>query len=132
MESFDRFSDVRFMFCQLGGFAPAFSARWDYHAKHQRAMSQTTKQPLPRWANRTLREYLSRVWLDTHAQDRHILRLVLELLGDDVIVLGGDFPITPPEDGVFFAMGELEAMGVPDSTRRKIEREKAQRLLGHD
>ena len=132
MESFDRFSDVRFMFCQLGGFAPACSARWDYHAKHQRAMSQTTKQPLPRWANRTLREYLSRVWLDTHAQDRHILRLVLELLGDDVIVLGGDFPITPPEDGVLFAMGELEAMGVPESTRRKIEREKAQHLLGHD
>jgi predicted TIM-barrel fold metal-dependent hydrolase len=128
--TFDRFHDVRFMFCQLGGFAPACCARWDYHAKHQHIMSQATSQPLPAWANRTLQDYLSRVWLDTHSQDRHILRLVLELLGDDGIVLGGDFPITPPEDGVPYVMAELEALGVSDTTKRKIERENAEHLLG--
>jgi predicted TIM-barrel fold metal-dependent hydrolase len=130
--TFDRHRDVRFMFCQLGGFAPACCARWDYHAKHQRTMSQTTGQPLPSWATRTLQEYLSHLWLDTHSQDRHILRLVLEMLGDDVIVLGGDFPITPVEDGVLHVLGELEAMDVVDSTRRKIERENALHLLGRE
>ena len=72
------------------------------------------------------------MWFDTHSQDRHILRLVMEMLGDDVIVLGGDFPITPPEDGVAHIMGELAAMGVSDSARQKIERENAQHLLGQD
>jgi predicted TIM-barrel fold metal-dependent hydrolase len=127
--TFDKFMDVRFMFCQLGGFAPACCARWDYHTKHQRALSERSGQPLPRWAVGDLREYLSRIWLDTHSQDRHILRLVLDLLGDETIVLGGDFPITPTEDGVPYAMAELAALDVPESTRRKIERENAERLL---
>jgi predicted TIM-barrel fold metal-dependent hydrolase len=127
--TFDQFSDVRFMFCQLGGFAPACCARWDYHTKHQRALSERTGQPLPRWAAGDLQEYLSRIWLDTHSQDRHILRLVLELLGDDGIVLGGDFPITPTEDGVPYAMAQLDALGVSENTRRKIERNNAERLL---
>jgi predicted TIM-barrel fold metal-dependent hydrolase len=128
--TFDRFSNVRFMFCQLGGFAPACCARWDYHVKHQRTMSRMTGQPLPSWANGTLRDYLSRVWLDTHSQDRHGLRLVMDLLGDGGVVLGGDYPITPTEDGVPHVMGELAALGVSDSTRRKIERENAEGLLG--
>ncbi len=128
--TFDRFRDVRFMFCQLGGFAPACCARWNYHARHQRARSQASGQPVPAWANRALEEYLTHIWLDTHSQDRHLIRLVTELLGDDVIVLGGDYPITPPEDGVPHVMGELDRLGVPDSTRRKIERENAMRLLG--
>jgi len=128
--TFDRFNDVRFMFCQLGGFAPACCARWDYHVKHQRTMSERSGQPLPRWANGVLREYLSHVWLDTHSQDRHILRLVMELLGDDGIVLGGDYPITPPEDGVPHVMAELDALGVSETTKHKIERENAERLLG--
>jgi diguanylate cyclase (GGDEF)-like protein len=34
---------------------------------------------MPAWASHTLTEYLSRVGFDTHSQDRHILRLVLDL-----------------------------------------------------
>ena len=128
--TFDRFSDVRFMFCQLGGFAPACCARWDYHTKHQRILSDRMGQPVPQWAKGDLREYLSRIWLDTHSQDRHVLRLVLDLIGDESIVLGGDFPITPIDDGVPYAMFELAALGVPESTTRRVERENAEHLLG--
>ncbi|HEX6513217.1 MAG TPA: amidohydrolase family protein [Chloroflexota bacterium] len=128
--TFDRWPDVRFMFCQLGGFAHACCARWDFHRQQQRLMSAAPGRPLPHWADHALEEYLSRLWLDTHSQDRHIMRLTMEVAGEDAIVLGGDYPLTLPEGGVLHAMTELEALGVSEQTRTKVERENALRLLG--
>jgi predicted TIM-barrel fold metal-dependent hydrolase len=127
--TFDRFPDVRFMFCQLGGFAPACCARWDFHCRQRRLISEATGQPMPAWASRHLTEYLSRVWLDTHSQDRHILRLVIDQVGDQGIVLGGDYPLTVPEDGVLHVMSEVKALGLPAESVTNIERANAARLL---
>lgn len=128
--TFDRFPDVRFMFCQLGGFAPACCARWDFHRKQHKLMSAAGGRPLPDWATHAFEDYLERIWVDTHSQDRHIMRLVMELVGDQTIVLGGDYPLTPPEDGVLHVMAELEELGVSAETKRRIERENALALLG--
>jgi predicted TIM-barrel fold metal-dependent hydrolase len=128
--TFDRFPDVRFMFCQLGGFAPACCARWDFHRKQHKLMSAAAGRALPDWATHAFEDYLSRIWVDTHSQDRHILQLVMQVAGDHTVVLGGDYPLTLPEDGVLHAMGELEALGVSAETRAKVERENALRLLG--
>jgi aminocarboxymuconate-semialdehyde decarboxylase len=128
--TFDRFPDVRFMFCQLGGFAPACCSRWDFHCRQRRLISEATGQPMPAWASRHLTDYLARVWLDTHSQDRHILRLVIEQFGDQGIVLGGDYPLTVPEDGVLHVMAELSAMGLASESVANIEHANARRLLG--
>jgi len=128
--TFDKYPDVRFMFCQLGGFAPGCCARWDFHVRQYRLMGAALNQPLPEWAKHTFVDYLRHVWLDTHSQDRHIMRLVLDLLGDDNIVLGGDYPLTVPEDGVHWVLQELGALGVSPETVHKIERDNALRLLG--
>jgi predicted TIM-barrel fold metal-dependent hydrolase len=128
--TFDRFPDVRFMFCQLGGFAHACCARWDFHRKQHHLMSDAAGKPLPDWANHALEEYLSRIWLDTHSTDRHLMRLVLDLAGDKTIVLGGDYPLTLPEDGVVHNMNELAALNLSPETRSNIERDNALRLLG--
>ncbi len=128
--AFDRYPDVRFMFCQLGGFAHACCARWDFHRKQHQLMSAAAGRPLPDWANHALEEYLGRIWLDTHSVDRHLLRLVLAVAGDHAIVLGGDYPLTLPEDGVLHNMAELDALGVSAATKANIERENALRLLG--
>jgi predicted TIM-barrel fold metal-dependent hydrolase len=128
--TFDRFPDVRFMFCQLGGFAHACCARWDFHRKQQHLMAAAANRPVPDWANHALEEYLGRVWLDTHSQDRYIMRLVMDVAGEHTIVLGGDYPLTLPEDGVLYNMRELDALAPSSATRAKIERENALRLLG--
>ncbi|HEX6512154.1 MAG TPA: amidohydrolase family protein, partial [Chloroflexota bacterium] len=128
--TFDRFPDVRFMFCQLGGFATGCCARWDFHVRQYQLMSSRLGFPLPDWAKHTLTDYMARLWLDTHSQDRHILRLVMDVIGENGIVLGGDYPLTIPEDGVHWLMKELDALGVSPETKRKIERENALRLLG--
>jgi predicted TIM-barrel fold metal-dependent hydrolase len=85
---------------------------------------------MPAWAHHTLTEYLSRIWFDTHSQDRHILRLVIDQIGDHGIVLGGDYPLTVPEDGVLHVMAEVSAMGLPPETVGMIEHANARRLLG--
>lgn len=128
--TFDRFPDVRFMFCQLGGFAPACCARWDFHRKQHKLMSASAGRPLPDWANHAFEDYIEHIWVDTHSQDRHIMRLVLDLVGDRTIVLGGDYPLTLPEDGVLHVMDEVEALGASAATKANIERENALRLLG--
>ncbi|NIO09155.1 MAG: hypothetical protein GTO40_14540, partial [Deltaproteobacteria bacterium] len=62
---------------------------------------------MPSWASRTLQEYLSHVWLDTHTQDRDALALVIAEAGEHVVVLGGDHPYTPFEGGIPYAVAEL-------------------------
>lgn len=128
--TFDKYPNVRFMFCQLGGMTPICCGRWEFHRRQMMRVQQERGLPLPSWAKRSLGEYLSRVWLDTHTQDRHALSLVMAEAGDHVIVLGGDHPYTLLEEGIPYTMGELDAIGVSSEVKQKIECENALNLLG--
>jgi predicted TIM-barrel fold metal-dependent hydrolase len=127
---FDRFPTVRFMFCQLGGAAAICCGRWHFHRMQAMDQANHRNVELPAWARRGLNEILSRVWLDTHTQDRHAIRLVLEEVGLQSIVLGGDYPVSPVELGMHYMTDELDALQLDDGARRKIERENALKLLG--
>ena len=84
---------------------------------------------MPVWARSELTEVLSHVWLDTHTQDRHALRLVLEEAGATQLVLGGDYPVTAPDLGMYYVQSELDALDLSTEVRRKIERDNALDLL---
>jgi predicted TIM-barrel fold metal-dependent hydrolase len=47
----------------------------------------------------------------------------------DRIVLGGDYPISPPEIGLGYTIPQLETVGLSAGDRAKIERGNASRLL---
>jgi hypothetical protein len=49
-------------------------------------------EAIPAWATKTLGDDLSHIWLDTHTLDRQGLSFVMAEAGDNVIVLGGDYP----------------------------------------
>lgn len=127
---FERFPDVRFMFCQLGGAAAICCGRWHFHGAQAREQAAALGRQVPLWARSELPDVLSRVWLDTHTQDRHALRLVLEEAGSDSVVLGGDYPVTDPGLGMRYVQAELDALDLSTEVRRKIERENALALLG--
>ena len=127
---FDRFPTVRFMFCQLGGAAAICCGRWHFHAAQAREQAAARAQEVPRWARAELSEVLARLWLDTHSQDRHALRLVLEELGARNVVLGSDYPVTAPELGMDYVQAELDALDLSTDTRQRIERDNALELLG--
>lgn len=129
---FERFRDVRFMFCQLGGAAAICCGRWHFHATQARAQAAALGRDVPVWARAELTDVLSHVWLDSHTQDRHALRLVLEEAGPQSVVLGGDYPVTAPELGMQYVQAELDALSLSTEVRRSIERDNALALLRLD
>ncbi len=127
---FDRYGGVRFMFCQLGGVAPICCGRWEFQAKQERLLQANLGGPMPDWVNVDLRDVLSRVWFDTHTQDRWALELVMREAGAHTIVLGGDYPFTEPELGMEYTLAELDALELAPDVRRMIERDNALAFLG--
>lgn len=127
---FDRFPTVRFMFCQLGGIATACCGRWAAAIQHARIAQADDSSPLPRWTSHTLDDILGHVWVDTHSSDRHAIALALAEAGDTQLVLGGDYPVTLPDLGMHYTIGELDALNLSHETRKKVERENALALLG--
>ncbi|MBM2811659.1 MAG: aminocarboxymuconate-semialdehyde decarboxylase [Chloroflexi bacterium] len=126
----DKYSDVRFMFCQLGGLVSIMCGRWANQSASAKELERELEIPASPIFERSLGEYLSRIWLDMHTQDRHAIAMVIAEAGDSVLVLGGDHPWTVPERGLPLQMAELEALGVSEETKRKVERENALCLLG--
>jgi predicted TIM-barrel fold metal-dependent hydrolase len=126
---FERFPEVRFLFCQLGGAAAICCGRWHFHAAQAREQASASGQALPAWARSELSDVLAHLWLDTHTQDRDALRLVLEEAGPEAIVLGSDYPVTAPELGMDYVQAELDALDLAADVRRRIERDNALALL---
>ena len=120
---FDRHPEVRFMFGQLGGTAPFYCGRWNNQVR-------TAARRQRVGPSKMLNDYLSHLWLDTHTQDRHAIALVMAEAGEHTIVLGGDYPVTEPENGVDYALAELNALQLAPASRQKIERDNALALLG--
>jgi len=50
-------------------------------------------------------------------------------MGADRIVLGGDYPISPPEVGLGYTLPQLDKVGLSATDRAKIERGNAMKLL---
>ncbi len=63
------------------------------------------------------REYLGKFWVDSATHDPQLLRYILEVIGDEKICLGSDypFPLGDLEIGSF-----IEKMGLPETTVEKI------------
>ena len=128
--TFDRYQDVRFMFCQLGGATAICCGRWHFHRTQAREQAAAMNVEVPVWARRELSDVLAHVWLDTHTQDRHALRLVLSEAGERSVVLGSDYPVTSPELGMDYVQAELDALALAPEVRQRIERDNALALLG--
>ncbi len=65
----------------------------------------------------TPRHYLNKIWYDSATHDPQLLRYILEVVGDDRVCLGTDypFPLGDLEIGAF-----IEQMGLPSETVERI------------
>jgi predicted TIM-barrel fold metal-dependent hydrolase len=79
---------------------------------------------------REVKEVLHNVWFDTAASpylyEERIYRLAVEILGDDQIVMGSDYPLLSPSR----YLAEMTAADLPERSFKKIAGENAARLLG--
>ena len=117
---FERFPKLKVCVVHGGGFAPYQIGRMDagYHQKPNLAAKHIAKPPS---------DYLRQIYVDTVVHNHAALRYVVELLGDDRVMLGTDYP---------FEMGSLDPVdfvrgaAFPDHVTRSILGDTASGLLG--
>ena len=77
-----------------------------------------------------VKEVLLNVWFDTAASpylyETDIYRVAVEIVGDDKILMGSDYPLLTPRQ----YLAEMAAAGLPSRSFKKIAGENAARLLG--
>ena len=106
----ERLPQLRFCFAHAGGsFLPTIGRI--QHGFDCRPNLVAIDNPVPP------RDYLGRFWVDSATHDPALLRYILELIGEDKVCLGTDypFPLGDLEIGRF-----IEKMQLPDTTLAKI------------
>jgi predicted TIM-barrel fold metal-dependent hydrolase len=127
---FDRWWGVKFVFCQLGGFLPFAIGRFDQQLFFERRLYEQQGGPRPAYLERRVADYCQAFYVDTHTADAAALRCALACMTADRIVLGGDYPVSPPDCGLAYTLGQLDEVELPADDREKILRGNAARLLG--
>lgn len=89
---FEKFPKLKVCFAHGGGSFPATLGRirHGYNVRPDLCQIDNKKDPI---------EYLGKFWIDSITHDPVMLRYIIELLGEDSIMLGTDYP---------FPLGELE------------------------
>ncbi|MCB9519541.1 MAG: amidohydrolase [Myxococcales bacterium] len=116
----ERFPRLRWAFAHGGGSFPATLGRIDhgFDVRPDLCQTRTTTRPSA---------LLDRIYLDSLVHDERVLRYLLDVVGEQRIALGSDYP---------FPLGELapgamiEAMNLPPSTKERLLSGSALEWLG--
>ena len=84
----DRHPNLRLVFGQLGGVFPFLLGRLEFI--HELLGADALRSP---------REYVEHLYVDTSSMSAPAIDCAAEVLGEDRILYGSDFPITPPALG---------------------------------
>lgn len=112
-----RYPDVSFLLVHCGGAVPALAGRW------QRGLA--TNRPGVADLALPPADAVRRFWVDALAHDPAVVDLALQVLGEDKIVLGSDWPFPMGAPAVRATVAHL-----PADLRERIERDNPGTLLG--
>ena len=116
----ERHPDLRLCAVHGGGFAPYQIGRWDhaFHRDARGAAAHLTRPPS---------EWVARLYHDTVLHSPRSLRLLLDLVGPEQVVLGSDYPF---EMGDPDPLATLAAVpGLTDEERRMVRSGNLARLF---
>lgn len=107
---FEKFPNLKVAFAHGGGSFPATIGRIEhgFHVRPDLVAVDNAVNP---------REYIGRFWIDSLVHDKKAMQFILDVMGEDKICLGSDYP---------FPLGEhqpgklIETMGFPEELRRKL------------
>jgi aminocarboxymuconate-semialdehyde decarboxylase len=109
----DRFPGLQLVLVHGGGFLPYQTGRMD-------AQLSTPAGHRPS-------EYVKRLYYDTVLMSPLALRLLIDLVGADRVMIGSDYGANPKERSAPPLTEALDSMAVDDATRRKVIHETAER-----
>lgn len=129
---FDNVPDLKACFAHGGGSMPVLTGRWDqgYRMRGDLVATDCSKKPS---------EYLGHFWTDSLVHNKLVLKLLVEMVGEDKVTLGTDYPFPLGElyepvaegKGLDYAAGRLiRDAGLPDDQQAKLLGENAFNWLG--
>lgn len=129
---YDRFPEVNFVFCHLGGMIPMLFGRFDlmnylYAGAPREAVEGEAVFPL-----KSLHDYKGRILGDAHSMDRVAIECAAASLGVDCIVVGGDYPISPWQAGIAYTLEQVRRTGLSDVDKERILGGNAARIFNLD
>jgi len=119
---FEKFPKLRVAFAHGGGSFPFTIGRIE-HGFNVRPDLVAADNPL------NPRDYIGKFWIDSLVHDKKAFEFLIDIMGEDTICLGSDYP---------FPLGELkpgrliEKMALGKKTTRKIFQRNAEKWLGLD
>lgn len=125
---FEKLPDLRVAFAHGGGSFPATIGRIEHGWRVRPDLCQIDNLRNPR-------EYLGQFWLDSIVHDPKVLDYAIDLVGEDKIALGTDYPFPLgewfPEEG--WSPGKLiKSMDWPDAKKAKLLGQNALNWLNLD
>jgi aminocarboxymuconate-semialdehyde decarboxylase len=114
----DRYPGVRFCFVHAGGAAPGLVGRWDHGWRSRPGVGPDLVEAPS--------QYLTRFTFDMIAHSERSLRMLVDLVGWDKIVIGTDFPF---EMGIADPRGEVARLGLSPEQEAGVLAENAERFL---
>jgi len=82
---FEKFPKIKFVFAHSGGSWPATIGRIEHGFRCRPDLTQTKCKINPR-------DYCGHFWIDCITHDAKVLKYNIDLLGEDKVVLGSDYP----------------------------------------
>jgi aminocarboxymuconate-semialdehyde decarboxylase len=118
---FDRLPEnLRLCFAHGGGSFAFLLGRLE-NAWHNRDLARGVSQQPPS-------HYVERFYVDSAVFDARALRLLIDVMGEERVMLGSDYPFPLGEQRVGRLIRDLD--GLADAARRKLLAENARRFLG--
>lgn len=116
----ERHPQLRLCAVHGGGFAPFQAGRWDhaYRGDVRGAAAHLTRPPS---------EWLSRLYYDTVLHSQRSLRLLLDMVGPEHVVLGSDYPFEMGDPDPLATIASVPGLG--DAERQQIRSENMLGLL---
>lgn len=129
---FDRHPRLKLVMGQLGGMYPFMLERMEmlytmYSYGASAAGLEVHNPAVPEKLLRNMKNYTENIYVDTHSMSAASVRCAAEALGEDKLLFGSDYPITPDSWGMKHALAALD--GLPEPLREKVLWKNAESLL---
>lgn len=107
---FEKFPKLRVAFAHGGGSFPFTLGRIEHGFKVRPDLTAVDNPVSPK-------EYIGRFWIDSLVHDRKVFQFLLDLIGENHICLGSDYPFPLGEHN---PGGLIEKMDLGEKTTRKL------------
>lgn len=130
----DKYPDLKLVFGQLGGMFPFMLGRFDMLYNMYAGFAKAAGNDVMDKNNaenflRKLSDYTGSLYVDTHSLGREAIQCAIEIMGEDHVLFGSDYPITAAAVGREYGLSAIDSFPESDSAKIAMYGGAASKLL---